>query len=93
MANMITNSFPKRTGVPFVVWTSVGNGIPQDVRVEVTRGPKAIGSEFITVGLRPDVHTIQGTMAESDLKLPKKWIALNFDFILKYPLNLPRLSR
>ena len=43
----MSNLSPRRTGRPFVVWVSPKGGAPHDVRVKVSRGPKAIPGEFI----------------------------------------------
>jgi hypothetical protein len=80
----MSNLSPERTGLPFVVWIAIVNGVRDDVKMRVTKTLKVIGSEFITVGLLPYVHVIQGTMAESDLNLLKQWIGLNLDVIVKH---------
>src|SRR6266567_9286800 len=81
----MANLPPKRTGLPFVVWISPRAGVPHDVRVKVSKGPKVRSSELVSVGIRPDVHVIAGgKMNGHDLALLKKWIELNRDVIVKY---------
>ncbi len=80
----MANLFPKHTGLPFVVWISTGQGVQHDVRVKVSRGPKAIPSQMISVALRPNVHIVQGAMTAADLALLERWIELNKEVILRY---------
>ena len=81
----MANLSPKRTGLPFVVWISPRAGAPHDVRVKVSKGPKANPAELISVAIRPDVHVVGGgKMSTHHLALLKKWIELNQDVIVKY---------
>jgi hypothetical protein len=81
----MANISPKRTGLPFVVWISPRAGDPHDVRVKVSKGPKAYSSELVSVAIRPDVHVVSGgKMTADDLDLLKKWVELNLDVIVKY---------
>ncbi len=80
----MANLFPKHTGLPFVVWVSVRGGARHDVRVKVTPGPKAQRSEMISIGLRPSVHVIDGSMEAQDLVLVTRWIELNRNVLLQY---------
>jgi hypothetical protein len=81
---LMANLFPKRTGLPFVVWVSNQGGARHDVRVKVARGPKAQSSDLISVGIRPFIRVIEGTLDGSDFDLLRRWIELNFDTILQY---------
>lgn len=81
----MANLAPKRTGLPFVVWISPKAGASHDVRVKISRGPKAHPSELISVAMRPDIHVVGGgDLSAQDLALLKKWIDLNRDVIVKY---------
>ncbi len=81
----MANLSSKRTGLPFVVWISPKAGAPHDVRVKVSKGPKAHPSEWISVTVRPDVHVVGGArMNAHDLGLLRKWIDLNRDVLIKY---------
>src|SRR5688572_26667372 len=75
----MSNLSPKRTGLPFVVWISPRGGAQHDVRVKVTRGPKAIPGEFVTVTVRPRVEVIDGSLPPRDLELLRRWIERNRD--------------
>ena len=81
----MANLSPKRTGLPFVVWISPKAGVPYDVRVKVSKGPKVNPAELISVAIRPDVHVVAGgDLSAHDLALLKKWIGVNHDVIVKY---------
>ena len=80
----VANLFPRHTGLPFVVWISVRGGARHDVRVKVAPGPKAQSSDMVSVGLRPDVHVVEGTIDGPDLELLIQWIELNRDALVRY---------
>jgi hypothetical protein len=56
----MANLFPKHTGLPFVVWVSIRGRARHDVRVRVSLGSKVQPDDFISVGIRPAVHVIDG---------------------------------
>jgi hypothetical protein len=60
---LMSNLFPKRTGLPFVVWISTGTGIPHDIRVKISRGPKAKPAEMIFVALQPKLRVREALLA------------------------------
>jgi len=79
------NLSPNRTGLPFVVWISPKAGAQHDVRVKVSKGPKVLSSELVSVALRPDIHVVDGgKLSGHELTLLQKWLELNWDIILKY---------
>ncbi len=80
----LANLFPKHTGLPFVAWMSYKGGAQHDLHVKVSRGPKAIPSEMVSVAIRPNVHVVEGRMNASDLAALAKWIELNHAVLLKY---------
>ncbi len=81
----MANLSPKRTGLPFVVWISPKAGAPHEVRVKISNSPKVHPSELVSVAVRPDVHVVGGgKMTALDLDLLRKWIALNYDVIVRY---------
>lgn len=80
----MANLFPKHTGLPFVVWISVRGGARHDVRVKVSHSAKAIPGEMTTVGIRPDVHVIEGEMDPNDLNRLTAWIQLNRATLISY---------
>jgi len=80
MANLVG----KRTGLPFVVWISPRGNARHDVRVKVSRSPRAVPSEMVSVALRPNVHVVVGNLSGSDLALLQKWVDLNRDVLVRY---------
>jgi hypothetical protein len=80
----MANHFPRHTGLPFVVWVSIRGRARHDVRVKVVPGPKAQWTDLITVGLRPTIQVIEGTMSGYDFGLLRQWIELNRETILQY---------
>ena len=81
----MANLSPKRTGLPFVVWISPKAGAPHDVRVKVSKGPKAHSAELVSVAIRPEVRVVGGgKMSAHDLALLKKWVEVNQDVLIKY---------
>lgn len=73
-----------QTGLPFLVWISTKSGARHDVRVKVSRSPKARPSEMVSVAIRPDIRVVGGSLSGSELNLLKKWIELNHGVILRY---------
>ena len=80
----MANLFPKHTGLPFVVWISVRGGARHDVRVKVSRNAKAMPGDMASVGIRPDVHIIEGEMDANDFSLLKAWIEKNQQTLVSY---------
>ena len=80
MANLVQRD----TGLPFVVWISPKGNARHNVRVKVSRSPKAVPSEMVSVAIRPDVHVVEGKMSTSDLKLLSRWVELNRDVLVRY---------
>jgi hypothetical protein len=81
----MSNLSPKRTGLPFVVWISPRGGASHDVRVKVSKGPKALPEEFVTVTVRPEVQVIgPGKLPARDLKLLRRWIKLNREVLVQF---------
>lgn len=82
---LMSNLFPKRTGLPFVVWISVKGGARHDIRIKVARGTKVKPEELITVALRPDVHELDSHELSSDeLERLKQWVDLNWGVLIEY---------
>jgi hypothetical protein len=80
----IANLVQRDTGLPFVVWISTKGNARHDVCVKVSRGPKAVPSEMVSVAIRPNVHVVEGKMSASDLKLLSRWVELNRDVLVRY---------
>jgi hypothetical protein len=73
----MSNLSPLKTGLPFVVWISPRGNARHDLRVKVSRSPKAMPGEFVTVAVRPQIRVIRGTLPAPDFLLLKQWIELN----------------
>ena len=80
----MANLFPKHTGLPFVVWISYRGGARHDVRVKVSRNTKAMPTEMISVGIRPDVHVVEGSMGSGDFDQLRQWIERNRATLIAY---------
>ena len=80
MANLVQRD----TGLPFVVWIFPRGNARHDVRVKVSRGPRALPSDMVSVAIRPTVHVVEGKMSASDLKLLSRWVELNRDVLVLY---------
>lgn len=81
----MANLRPDRTGLPFVVFISQQGGARHDVRVKVSRGPRADPAQMVTVTVRPEPRSIppDGLSAE-ELALVARWIALNRQVLIDY---------
>lgn len=80
----MANLFPKHTGLPFVVWISYRGGARHDVRVKVSHNAKAIPAEMISVGIRPEVQVIEGSMDAGEFGRLKQWIEANRETLIAY---------
>ncbi|MGA7239748.1 MAG: DUF4160 domain-containing protein [Bryobacteraceae bacterium] len=80
----MANLFPKHTGLPFVVWISYKGGARHDVRVKVSQNAKAIPTDMVSVGVRPDVHIVEGEMDPHEFRLLKAWIERNQAPLISY---------
>jgi hypothetical protein len=82
---LMANLYPKRTGLPFIVWISVRGGARHAIRVKVSRGPKVKPEELITVALLPHVHEIDGLeLTGGELELLQRWVDLNWGPLIEY---------
>jgi hypothetical protein len=88
---LMANLYPKRTGLPFIVWISVrvGNSVlgssSHVVRAKVSRGPKVKPEELITVVLLPQVHETDGReLTSEELQLLQQWVDLNWGPLIEY---------
>jgi hypothetical protein len=80
MANLVQRD----TGLPFVVWISPKGNARHDVRVKISRSPKAVPSEMVSVAIHANVHVVEGKMSAGDLKLLSRWVELNRDVLVRY---------
>lgn len=81
----MANLRPERTGLPFVVFISQQGGARHDVRVKVSRGPRADPGQMVTVTVRPDPRAIPpDALSAEELALVTRWIALNRQVLIDY---------
>ena len=80
----MSNLSPKKTGLPFVVWISPRGNARHDLRIKVSRSPKAKPEEFITVAIRPLIRVVEGKIPASEFKLLREWITLNRETLLAF---------
>jgi len=85
----MSNLSGKRTGLPFVVWISPSMGVSHEARVKVSRHLKADASELVTVEIRPEVRVVGGSLSADDFNLLRRWVEVNYDILVGYPL--PRI--
>src|SRR5215471_863987 len=81
---LMSNLSPKMTGLSFVVWISPRGNAKHDVRVKVSRGPKTKPDEWVTVGIRPDVQVLYGTLPAEDLRTLRLWVAINRAVLVRF---------
>ena len=63
---------------------SVRGGARHDIRVKVSVNAKATPGEMITVGIRPDVHVVEGEMSADAFAQLRAWIELNRSILIAY---------
>jgi len=82
---LLASVTPDRTGLPFVVWFSNGDGdTDHDVRIWVSRGPVANPAELVTVEIRPDVRVVDGKLSAREMALLRQWLAPNLPVLVRY---------
>jgi len=68
-----------------VVWISTRGNARHDIRVKVSRSPKAIPEDLISIALRPELRVIgDAELSARDLEALRKWVELNFETLLDY---------
>ena len=83
---LMTNLYPRRTGLPMTVWVGPRAGARHDVRIKVNTSPgeRMDLSTAAVVGVRPQAHLVHGELSRSDLDLVASWIRLNEEAILRH---------
>jgi uncharacterized protein DUF4160 len=76
---LMTNLYPRTTGLPMVIWLGPRYGASQDVRIKVsqTHGQRMDPGNLAVVALRPQPHVVAGHLSPADLRAVSQWIALN----------------
>ena len=81
----MANLRPERTGLPFVVFISQQGGARHDVRVKISRGPRADPARMVTVTVRPEPRVIPpDALSPEEFALVRRWIELNRQVLIDY---------
>ncbi len=81
----MANLRPERTGLPFVVFISQQGGARHDVRVKVSREPRADPARMVTVTVRPEPRVIPpDALSAEEFALVRRWIELNRQVLIDY---------
>ena len=66
---LMSNLYPRHTGLPMTVWVNVKGNARHDVRVKVnmTHGARADVDNMAVVGVRPQPKLLHGTLDRRDL--------------------------
>jgi hypothetical protein len=79
----MANLRPQTTGLPFVVWISPRGGARHDVRIKLSRTPRA-GPDWMTVTVRPDIRDLGVLLSHDELRQVRAWIELNRDVLVRF---------
>lgn len=80
----MANLRPNTTGLPFVVFVSQRGGARHDARIKLSRNPRALPGEMISIPLRPEPAIPEGTLSRAEAAQLKAWIALNAEAVIGY---------
>lgn len=69
--------------MPFVVWISPRGAARHDVRITLSRTPKA-GPDWLTVTVRPEVHDLSDHLTGQELDVVRRWVELNRDTLIRF---------
>jgi hypothetical protein len=81
---LLSNLFPKNSGLPFVVWIANKGGARHGIRVYASRFPKVGRTRLIAVAIRPKVRVVRGKISAGDFALLRQWIELNRDVLIRH---------
>ena len=74
-----------KTGLPFIVWISSGQGVRHAARVKVAREMSDLPDNMTTVSIASPATIHDGPpLAASDLRKLEDWINLNREALLDY---------
>ena len=84
---LMTNLYPRTTGLPMVVRVGPSYGAPpHDARIKVMQvhGTRMDPGKLAVVALRPAPHIVAGHLSARDLQAVGQWISLNESAILDH---------
>lgn len=84
--DLMTNLYPRTTGLPMVIWVGPRYGARHDVRLKAMQhhGNRMDPGDLAAVALRPNVHVAAGQLSAADLDEIRRWVDLNWDAILAH---------
>ena len=81
----MANLSSKKTGLPFIVWISSGQGVRHAARVKVAREMSDLPDNMTTVSIASPATIHDGPpLAAADLRKLEDWINLNREALLDY---------
>jgi hypothetical protein len=83
---LMTNLYPRTTGLPMVIWVGPRYGAAHDARIKVsmTHGQRMDPGNLAVVAVRPRPHLVAGRLSATDLRAVSDWITLNETAILDH---------
>ena len=84
--DLMTNLYPRTTGLPMVIWVGPSYGAPHAARINVmqTHGQQMDPGNLAVVALQPQPHVVAGQLSAADLRLVSQWLALNEAAVLDH---------
>jgi hypothetical protein len=80
---LMVNLTPAETGLPVIVWISMKGAARHDVRVKVSRGPRALPFAA-TLSVRPSIEVVEGALTPVEFARVRDWIELNKEVIIRH---------
>ena len=83
---LMSNLFPRQTGLPMTVWVQVKGGARHGARVKVNmaHGPRANVDNMAVVSVRSEPRLLRGFLDGRDLAAVRTWIELNREVIIDH---------
>ena len=84
--DLMTNLYPRTTGLPMVIWVGPSYGAGHSARIKVMQrhGQQMDPGDLAVVALQPQPHVVAGLLSAADLRLVGQWLALNHDAVLDH---------
>ena len=83
---LMTNLYPRSTGLPMVIWVGPSYEAPHDVRIKVMQahGQQMDPGNLAVVALGPAPHVVAGGLNAADPDLVSRWLRLNEAAVLDH---------
>jgi hypothetical protein len=84
--DLMTNLYPRTTGLPMVIWVGPSYGAGHSPRIKVMQrhGQQMDPGDLAVVALQPQPRVVAGQLSAADLQLVTQWLALNRDAVLDH---------